>query len=98
MAARFTTKLYTFVSGTPVSLYSILGSSGLDEYACNVTVRAGKSNVADVYWLDSASGSRGGYIEPREAVTLDISGHFVSGQHIFFEGTAADTIYITVIG
>lgn len=97
MAARFKTKLYTFLNATPVTLWAALGSPVNDKYGQSVTLRAGSTNVGNVYW-QNASAERGGYLDAGEAATMDLAGMWVSAEDIYLSGTQDDTLYITVLG
>lgn len=96
MSARFKTKQYTFVSSSPVNAYVMLGSP-MDEFISTMTVRAGKDNLDIVYWQEPG-GTKGGYLEPREAASFDLTGKYVSGKHVEFVGLAGDSLYLTVVG
>lgn len=95
MAARFRTKLYTFVGTDPVSLGSILASSN-DAYVSSITLRAGASNVGVTTWK-ALGDTAGGYLEGGEAATFDLAGSFVALDQIYLVGSVDDTIYITVM-
>lgn len=94
MAARFKPKLYT-LGASAVNLSTILGSPN-DDYVSNVVLRAAKANVGDLYWGDGSE--LGGYLEPREAVSIDLSGKFVAIKDLYLSGTTGDQVYITVVG
>jgi hypothetical protein len=95
MSARFRTIAYT-LTGSVVTLSTILNNS-LDEFVGSFTLRADKSNVANVTWSDTG-GSIGGYLEPREAATFDLATKYVKAAHVQLNGTVGDVVYITVIG
>ncbi len=95
MAARFKTTLYT-LTASPVSLETILNSAP-DTFVSSVTLRAGATNGGSLFWRDSATGANGGYLEPREAASFDLSGKFIRSSDFFLYGTAGDTVYITVM-
>ena len=95
MAARFKTRKWTLTGGAD-SLSSIVNSPN-DEFVGNITLRASKSNAGDVTWEDS-DGEDGGYLEPSEAASFDLTGKFVKLDQIFFVGTATDILHVTVIG
>lgn len=94
MGARFKTIAYT-IGAAPASLESIVNSAG-DTFISSLTLRAGKQNVADIRWTDSA-GAIGGYLEAREAATFDLAGKFIKTSDLYIAGTASDVVYITVI-
>lgn len=94
MSARFKTVAHT-LSGAVTPLSDIINSAG-DTFISSLTVRAAKTNVADVTWKDS-SGAIGGYLEPREAASFELAVKFVKTTDVYFSGTAGDVIYITVI-
>ena len=95
MAARFKTVAYT-LTGVATPLSDIINSAG-DTFVSSLTLRAAKTNVADVTWTDSSGGATGGYLEPREAASFDLSGKFIKTTDIKFNGTLNDVVYITVI-
>lgn len=97
MAARFRPKKYTFTSTAAVSLFVALGSSVNDKYGQSVVMRADPSNAGNVYWQDAA-GDQGGYLDAQEAVSLDLTGMWVSTDDIYIQGSANDAVYITVLG
>ncbi len=97
MAARFRPRKYTFPSTAAVTLFTALGSSVNDKYGANAVVRAAATNTGTVYWQD-ADGNQGGYLDAREAITIDLSGMYVSTEDIYLQGPANDAVYITVIG
>ena len=95
MAARFKTKEHT-LSGSAESLSSILNDP-FAEYVGSLVVRAKHTNVGDVNWEDDGSES-GGFLQPGEAASWDLTGKFVKASEVYFNGTASDVINITVIG
>lgn len=97
MAARFKTKKVT-LSGSPISLETILGTTKLDYYLSTFTLRAGASNAGTVYWRDASAGQDGGYLDAQEASSFDLSGKFVPAADFWIDGTLNDTVYITVVG
>lgn len=94
MAARVKCKLLTFGSSA-TTLKAALDNVN-DDFVGSVTLRAGPTNAGTVYWGDGTS--NGGYLEPKEAVSFDLTGKFVYAGSISLLGTAGDTLYITVIG
>lgn len=95
MATRFKTRLYTIPAGGVATLATIL-NSGNDNFISNITVRAESTNAGKIYWSDS--GQYGGYLDAREAVSVDLTGKFVATGDLSFHGTPGDKIYITVAG
>ena len=92
---RVKPKLYTFVSSSPVDLKTILGLT-YEDYLTNLALRAGKTNAGDIYWTDSV-GEKGGYLEAREAVSIDLSWRWIKLSAFYLQGTVGDTVYITVM-
>jgi len=95
VSARNRTKLFTLTS-TQHSLSSILDDAR-DSYVGSITLRAHKSNVGDLTWADP-DGDPGGYLEPREAASFDLTGKFVGTDKWLLGGTVGDKVYITVLG
>ena len=96
MSARFKTIKYTLPSTAAVSVHTIFNSL-LDTYVSTITARAAATNVAAVEWMDEAS-SPGGFIEAREAISVDLTNKFVRTSDFYFKGFANDIIYITILG
>jgi hypothetical protein len=95
MSARNKTKLFTLTS-TSHSLADILASPN-DSFVGSLTLRAAKTNAGDLTWADTA-GDPGGYLEPREAASFDLTGKYVATSSWLLQGTIGDKVYITVIG
>jgi len=94
MSARVKTKLFTFTL-TSHNLGAVLNSPQ-DAYVGSLALRAHKENVGDITW-DDGTGDPGGYLEPREAVSFDLTGKFIATTSFNLAGTVGDKIYITVI-
>lgn len=93
MAHKPVTREYTIPAGGSVSLATIFGRAG-NTWIGWVTVRAGRDNMEDVYWADE-DGSRGGYLGPAEAATMNFGEGQALIQNIVFTGQANDTIFVT---
>jgi hypothetical protein len=96
MAAKPYSKEYTFTNTAAVNLPTIMGLSN-SFFISNFAVRAGKSNVGDVGIGDATvttTSNRGGYLEPRDAVALDLFAKFMKADDIYFVGTTNDKIHI----
>ena len=97
MAAGLICGEYTFTSSTRVSITTVLGLAR-SMFLSGLVVRADKNNGNDVYWgTDSVTltESRGGYLEARDAVGIDLVGKYTSTDGIYLVGTSGDTVYIT---
>lgn len=95
MAARFRTIAHT-IGAASQSLSAILANPH-DDFVSNIVLRAKWDNVGRVFWTDNGV-AYGGYIEPREAVSMDLAGKYVSSKDLYIAGTQGDVVYITVVG
>jgi len=96
MAARLKTIKYTIPAAGESSLATILNSP-LDLFISSFTLRAAAANAAALTWRDASGGPDGGYLDPREAASFDLSGKYVQASNLYIAGTVSDIVYITVI-
>lgn len=87
----------TFQYTIPVSGVSTLATiTGWDEktWMGSIAMRADRGNSDDIYWADDDL-SKGGYIGPGEAVTMNFDGQALI-RNLRLMGTSGDVIYITI--
>lgn len=94
MAARLRTNKFTF-TGTS-HLLSELFTSSLDGFIGSLTIRAKASNAGNTEWSDSG-GSSGGFLEPGEAASFDLTQKYIKTSDLILTGTIGDILYVTVI-
>ncbi len=94
VAASYTPLEYVFVNQTPVKLTSIIGGQA---FISNLSIRAGKSNAGEVNFGGSNLTyltNRGGYLDPGEALDIDLVNKFFSSDQMYVCGLAGDRIHI----
>jgi hypothetical protein len=60
----------------------------------SIAMRADRGNADDIYWSDNLL-SRGGFIGPGEAVTMNFEGQALI-RNLRLIGTSGDVVYITI--
>lgn len=95
MGARFKTKKYT-LTGAPISLGEIFNTLP-ETFLSSITMRAGSRNVGLIVWRDASTGEDGGYLEPREAASFDLTNKYLRSSDVFVSGEADDIVYLSII-
>lgn len=95
VAIKMTTKLYTIPVSGVASLAVALGLTRTYTWIKAVTMRAARTNAADVFWSDSGL-DKGGFIGPGEAINVDFGDGQSFAEEFFIQGTSGDKVYLSV--
>lgn len=95
MSARFKTAILTS-TGVAKTLHQIINSPN-DRFASTILIRAGGSNTQPITWADS-DGSKGGHLNPDDAVTMDFAFSYLDIDKIVVTATTSDQVEVTVAG
>ncbi len=94
MAAEFRPFEYVFASTAPVQLSTIIGGR---VFISDISVRAGKSNamiVAIGGATVTQTSNRGGYLDPGEALSVDLVQKFFTSDQFYLAGSVGDRVHI----
>jgi len=85
---------YVFDVREEVLLRELLSCSP-STWTSSVTIRAGRENVADIFWSANPGAGRGGYVGAAEAFSADFSEQALIKDFTLY-GKAGDKVFMTI--